>query len=61
MQNFVLLLFFFFVSLALHSPVSAFDRHLHASAGATSAQQLPIFVAKDLGIFEKQGLDVDLC
>ena len=37
----------------------ALERHIHASAGATSAQQLPIFVAKDLGIFEKYGLDVD--
>jgi NitT/TauT family transport system substrate-binding protein len=39
--------------------VFALERHIHASAGATSAQQLPIFVAKDLGIFEKHGLDVD--
>jgi ABC-type nitrate/sulfonate/bicarbonate transport system substrate-binding protein len=39
--------------------VFAIERHIHASAGAISAQQLPIFVAKDLGIFEKYGLDVD--
>ena len=40
--------------------VFALERHIHASAGATSAQQLPIFVAKDLGLFDKHGLDVDL-
>lgn len=42
------------------SQTQALERHIHASAGATSAQQLPIFVAKDLGLFEKYGLDVEL-
>jgi ABC-type nitrate/sulfonate/bicarbonate transport system substrate-binding protein len=59
MQKILLLIFLLLVSLALHSPLLAMDRHLHASAGATSAQQLPIFVAKDLGLFEKHGLDVE--
>jgi len=45
--------------ISTRTQVFALERHIHASAGATSAQQLPIFVAKDLGIFEKYGLDVD--
>ncbi len=52
----------FFVLLtvvAVWSHASALERHIHASAGATSAQQLPIFAAKDLGLFEKYGLDVE--
>jgi NitT/TauT family transport system substrate-binding protein len=40
--------------------VGALERHIHAGAGGTSPQELPLFVAKDLGIFEKYGLDVDL-
>ncbi|MBM2806080.1 MAG: hypothetical protein HW419_3973, partial [Deltaproteobacteria bacterium] len=40
--------------------VSALERHIHAGAGGSSPQELPLFVAKDLGIFEKYGLDVDL-
>jgi NitT/TauT family transport system substrate-binding protein len=38
----------------------ALERHIHAGAGGTSPQELPLLVAKDLGIFEKYGLDVDL-
>jgi len=34
-------------------------RHLHSSAGVGS-NQLPMYVAKDLGIFEKYGLNVEL-
>ena len=60
MRRIVLCVFFLIVAVAFHSPLWAQDRHLHASAGATSAQQLPIFVAKDLGLFEKHGLDVDI-
>lgn len=48
-----------FTVLAVRSHAAALERHIHASAGATSAQQLPIFVAKDLGFFEKYGLDVE--
>jgi len=40
--------------------VSALERHIHAGAGGSSPQELPLFVAKDLGIFEKYGLDVDI-
>jgi ABC-type nitrate/sulfonate/bicarbonate transport system substrate-binding protein len=45
--------------VAVRSHAAALERHIHASAGATSAQQLPIFAAKDLGLFEKYGLDVE--
>jgi NitT/TauT family transport system substrate-binding protein len=38
----------------------ALERHIHARAGGSSAQQLPLIVAKDLGLFEKYGLNVDL-
>lgn len=38
----------------------ALERHIHAGAGGSSPQELPLFVAKDLGIFQKYGLDVDL-
>jgi ABC-type nitrate/sulfonate/bicarbonate transport system substrate-binding protein len=48
-----------FAIVFIRTHALALERHIHASAGATSAQQLPIFVAKDLGIFEKHGLDVD--
>ena len=34
-------------------------RHLHSSAGVGS-NQLPMYIAKDLGIFEKYGLNVEL-
>jgi NitT/TauT family transport system substrate-binding protein len=40
--------------------LAALERHIHAGAGGTSPQELPLMVAKDLGIFEKYGLDVDL-
>src|SRR5574341_532559 len=39
---------------------SGLERHIHAGAGGSSPQELPLFVAKDLGLFEKYGLDVDL-
>jgi NitT/TauT family transport system substrate-binding protein len=45
--------------VSFYAQVFALERHIHASAGAASAQQLPIFVAKDLGLFEKYGLDVE--
>ena len=54
----LLSLFFFFPNAA--TTVLALERHIHAGAGGTSPQELPLFVAKDLGIFEKYGLDVDL-
>jgi NitT/TauT family transport system substrate-binding protein len=39
---------------------AALERHVHAGAGGSSPQELPLLVAKDLGLFEKYGLDVDL-
>ena len=42
------------------STVHALERHIHARAGGSSAQQLPLIVAKDLGLFEKYGLNLDL-
>jgi hypothetical protein len=35
------------------STIFALERHIHARAGGSSAQQLPLIVAKDLGLFEK--------
>jgi hypothetical protein len=51
------------ILLAVHtipSTIHALERHIHARAGGSSAQQLPLIVAKDLGLFEKYGLDLDL-
>ncbi len=53
-------LFVLLILIVARAPALALERHIHASAGATSAQQLPIFVAKDFGLFEKYGLDVQL-
>ncbi len=55
----VVLAFLLFIA-ASTADVAALERHIHAGAGGTSPQELPLFVAKDLGIFEKYGLDVDL-
>ena len=44
---------------AASSSVLGQIRHLHSSAGVGS-NQLPMYVAKDLGIFEKYGLNVEL-
>ena len=52
------LLFSFMVCIA-SSDASAQQRHLHSSAGVGS-NQIPMYVAKDLGLFEKYGLNVDL-
>ena len=41
------------------SSVLAQQHHLHSSAGVGS-NQLPMYVAKDLGLFEKYGLNVEL-
>jgi ABC-type nitrate/sulfonate/bicarbonate transport system substrate-binding protein len=54
-----LLSFLLFVSGTPSTPL-ALERHTHAGAGGSSPQELPLFVAKDLGIFQKYGLDVDL-
>ena len=51
---------FFLLVITAPSTVIALERHIHAGAGGTSPQELPLIVAKDLGIFEKYGLEVDL-
>jgi NitT/TauT family transport system substrate-binding protein len=57
---FTLLLPILLVVQSIPSTIHALERHIHARAGGSSAQQLPLIVAKDLGLFEKYGLDVDL-
>ena len=42
------------------SSVFALERHIHGGPGGSNTQDLPIIVAKDLGLFEKYGLDVDV-
>ena len=54
-----LLCFFLLVFNDLPSGLLAQQRHLHSSAGVGS-NQLPMYVAKDLGIFDKYGLNVEL-
>ena len=51
--------FFLLVFSALPSGLLAQQRHLHSSAGVGS-NQVPMYVAKDLGIFDKYGLNVEL-
>jgi len=40
--------------------VFAAERFYDGSAGGTGVRELPLYIAKDLGIFEKYGLDVEL-
>src|SRR5215831_11285292 len=42
------------------SSIDAGERFYNAGAGGTGVRELPLFVAKDLGTFEKYGLDVEL-
>src|SRR5262249_31363602 len=54
-----------FVMLALLPPlcsssVDAGERFYNGGAGGTGVRELPLYVAKDLGTFEKYGLDVEL-
>src|SRR6266545_4035922 len=53
------LLLFLLVFGTSPSSVLAQQRHLHSSAGVGS-NQVPMYVAKDLGIFDKYGLNVEL-
>jgi NitT/TauT family transport system substrate-binding protein len=55
----VSVLLFSFILCIASSGASAQQRHLHSSAGVGS-NQIPMYVAKDLGLFEKYGLNVDL-
>jgi ABC-type nitrate/sulfonate/bicarbonate transport system substrate-binding protein len=55
-----LLLCLLFMNHSTASTVFALERHIHAGAGGSSPQELPLLVARDLGIFQKYGLDVDV-
>jgi NitT/TauT family transport system substrate-binding protein len=57
---FTLLLPILIIVQSVPSTIFALERHIHARAGGSSAQQLPLIVAKDLGLFEKYGLNLDL-
>jgi NitT/TauT family transport system substrate-binding protein len=57
---FTLLLPILLILQSVPSTILALERHIHARAGGSSAQQLPLIVAQDLGLFEKYGLDIDL-
>ena len=57
---FALVLPILLATQSILSTVHALERHIHARAGGSSAQQLPLIVAKDLGLFEKYGLNLDL-
>lgn len=57
---FALLLAILLAVQTVPSTIHALERHIHARAGGSSAQQLPLIVAKDLGLFEKYGLNLDL-
>jgi NitT/TauT family transport system substrate-binding protein len=56
---FVVFFLSLFLSIGASSNTHAQVRHLHSSAGVGS-NQLPMYVAKDLGLFEKYGLNVEL-
>ena len=61
--DFTSLLSFFLISLmpALQAAwVLAGERYYNGGAGGTGVRELPLYIAKDLGIFEKYGLDVEL-
>jgi NitT/TauT family transport system substrate-binding protein len=62
MRRIVFLLFFFGTSLALCAP-AAFAQPLHKFTGGyagVDVPQLPIWLAKEAGIFKRNGLDVQL-
>jgi len=58
-MSLALVCFFLLVFSTSPSGLLAQQRHLHSSAGVGS-NQLPMYVAKDLGIFDKYGLNVEL-
>lgn len=58
-MNFAVVFLSVFLLNAASSSVLAQQRHLHSSAGVGS-NQIPMYVAKDLGLFEKYGLNVEL-
>jgi ABC-type nitrate/sulfonate/bicarbonate transport system substrate-binding protein len=58
-MRFVVLLWSLLMFNIASSSILAQQHHLHSSAGVGS-NQLPMYVAKDLGLFEKYGLNVEL-
>ena len=58
-MSFAAFLFSILIFDAASSNAFAQTRHLHSSAGVGS-NQLPMNVAKNLGIFEKYGLNAEL-
>ena len=58
-MRFLVLLLSLLAFNSASSSVVAQQRHLHSSAGVGS-NKLPMYVAKDLGLFEKYGLNVEL-
>ena len=61
--HFTSLLSYFLISLtpALQAAwVLAGERYYNGGAGGTGVRELPLYIAKDLGIFEKYDLDVEL-
>jgi hypothetical protein len=48
------------LTLAAGTIIYAADTFYNGGAGATGVRELPLFVAKDLKIFDKYGLDVEL-
>ena len=59
-KNTAAILFAIVVSMLWHSPASAQLTRLTVGYSAISGDQLPAWVAKETGIFEKNGLDVQL-
>lgn len=59
MNSAVIFLSVFLLLSAAQPTALAQQRHLHSSAGVGS-NQIPMYLAKDLGLFEKYGLNVEL-
>src|SRR4029434_3095548 len=59
-RNVAVAIFFLALSLYGHNPALAQLTRLNAGYSAISGDALPAWVAKDAGIFEKNGLDVQL-
>src|SRR4249919_521370 len=57
-RSFGLTTFFLALSVSWHSPVLAQLTKINVGYSAISGDALPAWVAKDAGIFEKNGLDV---
>ena len=58
LQKLVIVFICFAVFAAVTSPVSAQLPRVHVGYSAISGDQLPLWVGKETGIFEKNGLDV---